>query len=166
MNYIVAQLRIAQLRIAQFKTSQQNKQNRLQENRSLLLNQKGMTLIEIMIVIAIIAGMMALLAPRFLGQKDKANMGQAKIQMGQIANALASYKNDCGKFPESLDSLVKADAACTNWGPEAYLSKPPKDPWGNDYSYALEAGDFSLVCLGKDGRPGGDGYAKDITYEQ
>jgi general secretion pathway protein G len=129
-------------------------------------NQKGMTLIEIMIVIAIIAGLMALLAPKFLGQKDKANMGQAKIQMGQIANALAMYKNDCGKFPESLDGLVTADASCTNWGPEAYLKSTPKDPWNNPYSYALENGEYSLLCLGKDGRPGGDGYAKDIPYEQ
>jgi general secretion pathway protein G len=134
---------------------------------SLLANQKGMTLIEIMIVIAIIAGMMALLAPRFMGQKDKANVGQAKIAMGQIANALAMYKNDCGKYPESLDGLVTADAACTNWGPDAYLKKKAlNDPWGNPFIYSLENGEFSLMSLGSDGRPGGDVYKKDIPYEQ
>lgn len=147
-----------------------NRLKNKQQPPSTLLNQiadnKGMTLIEIMIVIAIIGGLMAILAPKFLGQKDKANVGQAKIQMGQIANALAMYKNDCGHFPESLDSLVTADASCTNWGPEAYLKKPPKDPWGNPFVYALEGGDFSLQSLGSDGRPGGDVYAKDIVYEQ
>ncbi|MGZ3747344.1 MAG: type II secretion system major pseudopilin GspG [Pseudobdellovibrionaceae bacterium] len=129
-------------------------------------NQKGMTLIEIMIVIAILGGLMALLAPKFLGQKDKANVGQAKIQMGQIANALSMYYNDCGKFPQSLDNLVKPDANCANWGPEAYLKKDPVDPWGHAYVYELNGSEYSLKCLGKDGREGGSGFAADIQYEQ
>jgi general secretion pathway protein G len=131
-----------------------------------LLNQKGMTLIEIMIVIAIIAGLMALMAPRFMGQKDKANVGQAKIQMGQIANALSMYYNDCGKFPASLDNLVTQDPACTNWGPEAYMKKPPVDPWNNPYGYEMNGSEYSLKCFGKDGREGGSGYNADIPYEQ
>ena len=131
-----------------------------------LNNQKGMTLIEIMIVIAILGGLMALLAPKFLGQKDKANVGQAKIQMGQIANALSMYYNDCGKFPAALDNLVTADANCTNWGPEAYLKKAPIDPWGNAYGYEMNGGEYSLKCFGKDGREGGSAYNADIQYEQ
>ena len=135
-------------------------------NKSFLRNQKGMTLIEIMIVIAILGGLMALLAPRFLGQKDKANVGQAKIQMGQIANALSMYYNDCGKFPASLDNLVKQDANCANWGPEPYLKKDQIDPWGNPYVYELNGSEYSLKCLGKDGREGGSGFNADILYEQ
>jgi general secretion pathway protein G len=129
-------------------------------------NQKGMTLIEIMIVIAIIGGLMAILAPKFLGQKDKANVGQAKIQMGQIANALSMYYNDCGKFPAALENLVTADPGCTNWGPEAYLKKAPKDPWNNPFGYELNGAEYSLKCFGKDGREGGSGYNADIPYEQ
>lgn len=134
--------------------------------KSFVRNQKGMTLIEIMIVIAILGGLMALLAPKFLGQKDKANVGQAKIQMGQIANALSMYYNDCGKFPAALDNLVKQDANCANWGPEAYLKKDQVDPWGNPYVYELNGGEYSLKCLGKDGREGGSGFNADILYEQ
>ncbi len=133
---------------------------------SLIGNQKGMTLIEIMIVIAILAGLMALLAPKFLGQKDKANVGQAKIHMGQIANALSMYYNDCGKFPQTLDNLVKPDSNCPSWGPEAYLKKDPVDPWGNPFVYELNGSEYSLKSLGKDGREGGSGYGADIQYEQ
>jgi general secretion pathway protein G len=127
-----------------------------------LSNQRGMTLIEIMIVIAILGGLMALLAPKFLGQKDKANVGQAKIQMGQIANALSMYYNDCGKFPAALDNLVKADAACPNWGPEPYLKKDPVDPWGHPFAYELNGSEYSLKCFGRDGREGGSGYDADF----
>ncbi len=134
-------------------------------SKPLLANQKGMTLIEIMIVIAILGGLMALLAPKFLGQKDKANVGQAKIQMGQIANAISMFYNDCGKFPASLDNLVTQDSGCTNWGPEPYLKKAPVDPWNNPYAY--EGGtEYSLKSFGKDGREGGSGYNADIPYEQ
>lgn len=136
-------------------------------NSKILKDQKGMTLIEIMIVIAIIGGLMAILAPKFMGQKDKANVGQAKIAMGQIANALSMYKNDCGKYPESLENLVTADASCSTWGPEPYVKKKSlDDPWGHPFVYSLENGDFTLMSLGSDGRPGGDGYKKDIPYEQ
>ena len=136
-----------------------NKQN-------ILRNQKGMTLIEIMIVIAILGGLMAILAPRFMGQKDKANVGQAKIQMGQIANALSMYYNDCGKFPAALDNLITADPACTNWGPEAYIKSAPVDPWRNAFGYEVSGAEYTLKSFGKDGREGGSGYNADIPYEQ
>lgn len=130
-----------------------------------LNNEKGMTLIEIMIVIAILGGLMAILAPKFLGQKDKAGVGQAKIQMGQIANALSMYYNDCGKFPQSLDNLVTEDANCSSWGPEPYMKSSPVDPWKNPFSYEVEGNEYKLKCFGNDGREGGSGYAKDIEYE-
>lgn len=129
-------------------------------------NQAGMTLIEIMIVIAIIGSLMAIIGQKLVGQKDKANVGQAKIQMGQIANALSMYYNDCGKYPQSLDGLVKQDANCANWGPEPYLKKEPVDPWQHPYVYEVNGADFNLKSLGRDGREGGSGYDADIPYEQ
>lgn len=126
-----------------------------------------MTLIEIMIVIAILGGLMAILAPKFLKSKDKANIGQAKIQMGQLANGLSMYYNDCGKFPQSLDGLTKQDANCSNWGPEAYAKeKDLKDPWGNAFVYELNGSEYSLKSLGADGREGGSSFNADIQYEQ
>lgn len=131
-----------------------------------LRNQRGMTLIEIMIVIAILGGLMAILAQRIMGGKDKANVGQAKIQMSNIASALNMYYNDCGKFPGSLDNLITQDPACTNWGPEAYLKKAQSDPWNNPFGYESTGSEFTLKSFGKDGREGGSGYGADILYEQ
>jgi general secretion pathway protein G len=136
-------------------------------DKSFVLNQKGMTLIEIMIVIAILGGLMAILAPKFLKSKDKANIGQAKIQMGQLANSLSMYYNDCGHFPQSLENLTAADASCTNWGPEAYAkAKDLIDPWKNSFVYELSGSEYSLKSLGGDGREGGSQFNADIQYEQ
>ncbi len=128
-------------------------------------NRKGMTLIEIMIVLAIIGGIAALLLPRLTGQLDKAKQKEARIQMSQIVNALSMYYTDCGKYPAALEGLVTQDANCNNWGPEAYLKKPPKDPWGHDFVYELNGNEYGLKCLGKDGKEGGSGYDTDITLE-
>lgn len=132
---------------------------------SILRNRKGMTLIEIMIVLAIIGGISALLLPRITGQRDKAKVSEARIQMGQIVSALSMYYNDCGKYPQTLEGLVKADPNCSNWGPEPYVRKEIKDPWGHDFEYEVNGAEYSLRCLGRDGREGGSGYDADISLE-
>jgi general secretion pathway protein G len=127
--------------------------------------QAGMTLIEILIVLAIIASMMAFLVPGVTRQLDKSKVQETKILIGQIMNALNLYYTDCGKFPSSLESLVKADPECSNWGPEPYLKKAPKDAWNRDFTYSLDGNQYTIRSLGSDGREGGDGYAKDISSE-
>lgn len=130
-----------------------------------LNNRKGMTLIEIMIVLAIIGGIAALLLPKMTGALDKAKTKEARIQMTQIVNALQMYYTDCGKYPQSLENLVTQDANCNNWGPEAYLKKAPKDPWDGDFVYELAGSEYNLKCLGKDKAEGGSGFAADISLE-
>lgn len=134
--------------------------------KNFVQNQKGMTLIEIMIVIAIIGSLMAIIGNRVIGQRDKANVGNAKIQMGQIANAISMYYNDCGKNPASLDNLVTADASCPSWGPEPYRkAKEIIDPWNNPFAYEVNGADYVLKSFGRDKREGGTGYDADIVYE-
>ncbi|WII71931.1 type II secretion system major pseudopilin GspG [Bdellovibrio sp. 22V] len=132
---------------------------------SLLKNRKGMTLVEIMIVLAIIGGIMALLLPNITENMDRAKVKEARIQMSQIVNALGMYYTDCGKYPESLEGLAKADPSCSNWGPTPYYSKSLKDPFNNDLVYEVEGSEYTLKSLGKDGREGGSGAGKDITLE-
>ncbi len=127
-------------------------------------NRKGMTLIEIMIVLAIIAGISALLLPRMQGATDKAKVKETKIHMGQLSNALQMYYTDCNKYPQTLEGLTKADPNCSNWGPEPYI-KVIKDRWDHDYVYEVNGGEYHLKSLGKDGREGGSGYDTDITLE-
>ncbi|GIL17803.1 MAG: type II secretion system protein GspG [Oligoflexia bacterium] len=132
---------------------------------SKLINQRGMTLIEILIVLAIIGTLMAVLIPQVTSRLDKSRVGQTKIAMGQVVNALNLYYTDCGKFPKSLEGLSKSDADCPNWGPEPYLKKTPKDAWNRDFAYEIEGNNYLIKSLGSDGREGGDGYGKDITSE-
>lgn len=132
---------------------------------SLLKNRKGMTLIEIMIVIAIIGSIAALLLPNVVSQLDKSKTKEAKIQLTQIVSALSMYYTDCGKYPETLEGLTKADPNCSNWGPQPYYTKSLKDPFNNPIVYELDGSEYTLKSLGKDGREGGSGYAKDITLD-
>lgn len=132
----------------------------------LLKNRKGMTLIEIMIVLAIIGSIAALLLPNITGQLDKSKVREARIQLTQIVNALSMYYTDCGKYPESLEGLTKADPNCSNWGPEPYYKKSLKDPFNNEIVYELNGSEYTLKSNGKDGREGGSGYNADITLDE
>jgi len=129
----------------------------------ILKSQKGFTLVEIMIVLAILGSIFALLAGRFAGARDKAKVKEANIQMGQIANSLSQYNLDCSKYPAALDGLKKADD-CKNWGPNAYYSGKLVDPWNNPYAYEISGAEFTLKSYGKDGKDGGSGFNKDITW--
>lgn len=126
-----------------------------------------MTLIEIMIVIAIIGGLAAVLLPQFTGAQDKAKAKQAKIQLAQIVNALNMYYTDCGTYPSGFDGLVEepSEDECDSWGPDPYLKKTPKDPWKREFVYEYDGGDPIIISLGKDGREGGSGHDKDLSSE-
>ncbi len=134
----------------------------------MLKNNRGMTLIEIMIVLAIVGGLMAILAKNFGSQLAKSRVKQTQIEMGTIINALNMYQTDCGRLPSNLEALVKSPGGeeCSNWGPDPYLKKAPKDAWGTDYIYTVEGSTFSLKSLGADRREGGDSFDKDLTSEE
>ncbi|MCB0356785.1 MAG: type II secretion system major pseudopilin GspG, partial [Bdellovibrionales bacterium] len=132
-------------------------------NNSQLLNNKGMTLLEIMIVLAILGGLITILAGQVTQRLAAARVKEAKIQIAELGKALDMFYTDCGFYPEGgLEELVNAPSNCPNWGPDPYLKKVPKDPWGNDYDYQYEDGSYVLFSYGEDRKPGGDGTAKDI----
>ncbi len=130
-------------------------------------NQKGMTLVEIMIVIAIIGGLMATLGTVVFGKLGKARVSQAKMQLQEISKALEIYSTDCGAFPNNengLNALIEAPGDCENWGPESYIkgNKLLKDPWQSDIIYELNGSTFKLISLGADKKEGGTGNDNDI----
>ena len=128
-------------------------------------NQAGMTLLEIMIVLAILGGLATLVVTQVIGQFDKAKVKQAQILIGNMKNALDMYYTDCGNYPESLMGLITQPDSCSNWGPVPYIKhkKAPKDPWNHEFIYELEGADYVLISLGKDGRDGGKGLDADIS---
>lgn len=136
-----------------------------QNSLKTLRNSRGMTLIEILIVMAIIGTLMAVLLPNLMSRLDKSKVNSTKIAISQMVNALNLYYTDCGKYPSSLDGLAKADADCSNWGPEPYMKKNLKDGWNRDFTYSIEGNAYVIKSFGKDGREGGEGFDKDITQD-
>jgi general secretion pathway protein G len=135
----------------------------------MIRNNKGMTLLEIMIVLVILGGLIAILATQVQGRLKKAKIGQATIQISEIGKALDMYFSDCSNYPsteEGLEALMKAPATCTNWGPDPYLKKLKKtDPWNHDFVYESTGNAYTLKSYGSDGHEGGTGDAQDISSE-
>jgi general secretion pathway protein G len=131
--------------------------------------QRGLTLIEMMVVVTIIAMFGALVLPRFLGRTDAARQTAAKTQINGFLTALGAYKLDTGNYPPTelgLGALRTKPPNANNWqGP--YLPQDvPNDPWGNGYAYRYpgEHGDEpDIICFGSDGQQGGEGIASDIS---
>ncbi len=138
--------------------------------RQLLRNQAGMTLIEIVIVLAIIVGMVSLFSGTIFDTFGKSRVSTVKIQFSEISKALDRYNLDCNSYPtteEGLISLVESSARCKNWGPKPYMKKQLlNDPWGNEIIYErTSSSDFILISLGADGNEGGEGLDADIRSD-
>ncbi len=140
------------------------------------IRQAGMTLVEIMVVITLIASLTAILAVNILGSSEEAKVQQTGIVMGQIKGALVSFKQEYGRYPttgEGLNALINPPPK-KNGRQRAggFLDNPEslKDAWGNDLQYyapAREGGkDYEIVSLGQDGSPGGDAAKADFTNWQ
>ena len=129
----------------------------------------GMTLIEILVVLVLIGVVMGVVGGNFIGRGEKAKADAAKIEMGQIGQALDLYKLEIGRYPtsqEGLQALISAPAGVNNWnGPYWKKSTVPKDPWGNDYRYAApgQRGPYDILSWGADGKEGGEGVNADIA---
>jgi len=140
--------------------------------KAILKNQRGMTLLEIMIVLVILGSMATILVTQVSKNLAKSRVQQAKILISEVGKALDQFNTDCGFYPttdQGLQALVTAPAGgrtCSNWGPEAYLKKLPKDPWRNDLIYTCNDGQHYIIkSLGADGKEGGDGLNADISSE-
>ncbi|HQU48494.1 MAG TPA: type II secretion system major pseudopilin GspG [Casimicrobiaceae bacterium] len=131
--------------------------------------ERGMTLIEILVVLVLIGVVLGIVGGNFIGRGEKAKADAAKIEISQIAQALDLYKLETGRYPsssEGLQALVSAPAGASNWnGPYWKKAQIPKDPWGNEYRYSApgQKGAYDIVSLGADGKEGGEGANKDIT---
>ncbi|MFO1322721.1 MAG: type II secretion system major pseudopilin GspG [Burkholderiales bacterium] len=130
---------------------------------------RGMTLIEILVVLVLIGIVTGILAGNFLGKGEKAKADAAKIEINQIGQTLDLYKLEVGKYPttqEGLQALITAPSGVTNWnGPYWKNGTLPKDPWGNEYKYTSPGSKtpYEIMSYGADGKEGGDGPNKDIT---
>lgn len=128
----------------------------------------GFTLLELLVVVAIIGLLAGYVGPKYFNQLGKAETKAAKAQISAFASALDQYRLDTGHYPSTSHSLLALQTKPTGepkWaGP--YLSKDiPLDPWGKPYLYKSpgDHGEFDLISYGRDGRPGGSGEDSDVT---
>lgn len=135
----------------------------------------GVTLIEMMVVLVIIAIVAAIVVPNVVGRPDEARASVAQTDIRAIGSSLELYRLDNQSYPttsQGLDALVERPTSPPeprNWVAGGYLSAVPMDPWGNAYLYRSPGDNnagFDLVSLGSDGAPGGDGTAADISHNQ
>ena len=126
----------------------------------------GFTLIELIVVIALVAVLAAVVAPNLLGKATEANRKSAGIQLQKIANAVELYRLETGRYPEELTDLVKKPQGVERWnGPYIRKMSQLKDPWGHELLMRRpgENGPFDIVSYGSDGQPGGEGDDADIN---
>ena len=130
--------------------------------------QRGFTLIEMMVVLAIIGVLAALVVPNVLGRADEARVTAARTDVANLMQALKLYKLDNQQYPSTEQGLAALVNKPTQepvpgaW--RHYLDKLPQDPWGRAYQYLNPGvhGEVDILSLGADGQAGGDGFNADI----
>lgn len=132
--------------------------------------QQGFTLIEVMIVVAILGVLATLVVVNVGGQTDKANVAAVKSDLQAISQALDLFKLDNFRYPttdQGLEALVNKPDNARGWPDGGYLRKTPADPWQNPYVYISPGvnGPYDLYSMGADGAEGGEGPAEDISLD-
>jgi general secretion pathway protein G len=128
-------------------------------------NTKGFTLMEVLIVIALLATLGTFAGVKLLARLKEGRINAAKIQMSGFSQALQSYSLDNGSYPttaQGLEALISKPTTGPEpkrYSPDGYFEKKtiPKDPWGNDYVYVCEDGQtYEITSAGPDGKPGSE----------
>lgn len=130
--------------------------------------KSGVTILEVLVVLSIIALIAAVVGPRLVGYLGRAKSDTAELQIKQLSTALQLFYIDTGRYPaaaEGLPVLLESPPGETTWnGPYLDHEDALLDPWGRDYLY-LPPNDgeaFSISSLGRDGVPGGKGEDRDL----
>jgi len=141
--------------------------------QKLRYDNRGFTLIELMVVIIILGVLAMYVAPKIMGRPGEARQVKARLDIQNLETALKLYKLDTGMYPttdQGLQALVEMPETGNvpkKWKDGGYLEKSrvPKDPWGNEFIYLSPGlkGDFDIISYGLDGVPGGEKENKDIN---
>ena len=127
----------------------------------------GFTLLELLVVVAIIGLLVGYVAPRYFSQVGKSEVQVARAQIDALEKALDQFRLDVRRYPsaeEGLAALMSRPGAEAKWAGPYLRRAVPSDPWGHPYVYRVPGrnGEFEILSYGRDGRPGGTGEDADI----
>ena len=129
---------------------------------------EGFTLLELLVVLAIMGLLAAIVAPQVLKYLGSSRSQTANVQIQNITSALELYKLDVGRYPtqeEGLQALVTAPSTASGWnGPYLQKKTALTDPWGQAYLWRIpgQHGEMDVYTLGSDKAEGGTGEARDV----
>lgn len=135
------------------------------ERASVRPAEAGFTLVELLVVLAIIGLLTTVVVINVLPMQGRAQVQKAQADIALIEQALELWRIDMGRYPDATEGLA---ALATPTVTGAKLKKLPNDPWGRPYGYAVPGANgqpYAVVSLGADGQPGGDGENADLRSD-
>lgn len=143
----------------------------MHRQRRIRHDERGFTLIEIMVVVVILGILAGIVVPRLLDHPEEARRTKAAVQIRSLEEALGLYKLDNGAFPSTEQGLLalvskpEVGRIPARYREGGYLKKVPADPWDNPYVYLSPGvhGDHDIISYGADGEPGGEGKNADVN---
>lgn len=131
-------------------------------------DNRGFSLIEIMIVMVIIGLLASLVGPKLFGKLGQAKTKTAKAQIEMLMAALDAYRLDVGSYPSQqggLNALISNPGAPEWAGPYLAKGQVPQDPWNHPYVYQIpgQHGEVDIFSLGGDNKAGGTGEDADVN---
>ena len=134
--------------------------------KNILKNNRAFSLGEIMIVLVIIGGLMAVILPKIKDGGDRSKVSNTRLKMSDITTRINEYVAECGKLPNSLSFITEDSSDCKNWTSNSNLKSLLKDAWVNDFEYSTAGSGYILKSLGADKKEGGIDFAKDIVSDE
>ncbi len=138
------------------------------KRRAVPHGEAGLTLLEMIVVLVIIAIVAGLVTMNVVGRPDQARVTTTKTNLVTLSSALTTYRLDNGQYPtteQGLKALVEKPTTPplpTAWPDGGYVKTDPIDAWGNPYTYVSTGSSFELKSLGRDGKPGGTELDADL----
>lgn len=139
------------------------------EAKTILKSQKGMSLIEILIAITLLAIAGTFVTTNVIDRLTEGEIQSAQIQIRNLGGVLKDYKRKCRAFPtteQGLDALVSKPTSgreCKNYPANAFLEKVPVDSWDTEFEYISDGRTYEIISYGADGIEGGEGADADIS---
>ena len=134
-------------------------------NRNHRAQEKGFTLLELIVVITIIGLLGTLVVTKVAPMLQKGNATKVKYDLQKIYESATMLYTSTGSWPESIDEMINAVDE-DGLGLPGALDKTPRDPWGNEYEYEMRDGKPLIICRGRDANTGGEGDDKDYEHPE